>query len=228
MKTIGTFLFASVIGLNIFNYNNPGREITIDYILQPKQKPAVDASPAPSTNYLDTVVVKPTKAKRTAKSYSKQYQPHIDYINKYMRIAKEIEVEYQIPAYLVIAQGIMESGAGTSWLGRNANNHHGIKAGSSKKYVQGSSAKWRKFDSPEESFRCCGKTMRNLHNILRDKHGIDTVNTFTLAISNYAGKDEYLTIKGKTYHGNFSYMHAINSIINKYNLIELCKNYSSQ
>lgn len=51
-----------------------------------------------------------------------------DYIAKYKRIALEQEKEYGVPAAITLAQGILESGAGTSSLTRNANNHFGIKA----------------------------------------------------------------------------------------------------
>lgn len=50
------------------------------------------------------------------------------YIAKYKQIALEQEKKYGVPASITLAQGILESGAGTSALTRNANNHFGIKA----------------------------------------------------------------------------------------------------
>ena len=50
------------------------------------------------------------------------------YITKYTPIALAQEREYGIPATITLAQGILESGAGTSQLTMNTNNHFGIKA----------------------------------------------------------------------------------------------------
>lgn len=50
------------------------------------------------------------------------------YIAKYKQVALEQEKRYGVPASITLAQGILESGAGTSALTRNANNHFGIKA----------------------------------------------------------------------------------------------------
>lgn len=50
------------------------------------------------------------------------------YITQYKEIALEQEQQYGIPASIILAQGILESGAGKSKLTCNANNHFGIKA----------------------------------------------------------------------------------------------------
>ncbi len=49
------------------------------------------------------------------------------YINSYSDIAVEKMKEYNIPASITLAQGILESGAGQSRLAVEANNHFGIK-----------------------------------------------------------------------------------------------------
>ena len=49
------------------------------------------------------------------------------YIDTYKEIAIKKMVEYKIPASITLAQGIFESGAGTSRLATEGNNHFGIK-----------------------------------------------------------------------------------------------------
>lgn len=51
----------------------------------------------------------------------------MEYIDKYKAIAQEQERIYKIPACITLAQGILESGSGTSRLAVEANNHFGIK-----------------------------------------------------------------------------------------------------
>lgn len=81
------------------------------------------------------------------------------YIQKYKDIALKNEREYGIPATIILAQGILESGAGKSELTRLSNNHFGIKAGSAWKggvhlawddEVQKS--RFRSYSKAEESF----------------------------------------------------------------------------
>lgn len=50
-----------------------------------------------------------------------------NYINAYKDLAIEQMLRYNIPASITLAQGLFESGAGTSELTRKGNNHFGIK-----------------------------------------------------------------------------------------------------
>ena len=52
---------------------------------------------------------------------------HERYINTYSQLAIQQEMKYNIPASITLAQGILESAAGTSYLAKEANNHFGIK-----------------------------------------------------------------------------------------------------
>lgn len=80
------------------------------------------------------------------------------YIGKYRKTAVRQMEKYRIPASITLAQGILESGAGTSALTRRSNNHFGIKChnGWSGPYVLADDdrpkERFRKYDSPEESF----------------------------------------------------------------------------
>lgn len=57
-------------------------------------------------------------------------QAFIDYIEKYKSIAIEQMERHKIPASITLAQGLLESGAGSSELAKKSNNHFGIKCGS--------------------------------------------------------------------------------------------------
>ncbi|HRZ41547.1 MAG TPA: glucosaminidase domain-containing protein [Bacteroidales bacterium] len=81
------------------------------------------------------------------------------YIRKYAPIAVKHMREYGIPASITLAQGLLESGAGTSDLARTANNHFGIKCHkdwSGDTFYKDDDTKnecFRKYKNPEESFR---------------------------------------------------------------------------
>ncbi|MCB0577005.1 MAG: glucosaminidase domain-containing protein, partial [Saprospiraceae bacterium] len=78
-----------------------------------------------------------------------------------------------IPASITLAQGILESGAGTSELAQNANNHFGIKCGTGwngKTYQKKDDDRdangnliescFRKYDKVEDSFHDHGEFLR--------------------------------------------------------------------
>lgn len=93
-------------------------------------------------------------------SYSQNSRTVQTYIEKYKSVALQHEKEYGIPASITLAQGILESGAGTSSLTRASNNHFGIKAGngwSGRVHLawddEAVKSRFRCYNSPEESFR---------------------------------------------------------------------------
>ncbi len=58
---------------------------------------------------------------------AKKNQVNIDYIEKYGKIAIGKMKQHGIPASITLAQGILESGAGSSPLAQKSHNHFGIK-----------------------------------------------------------------------------------------------------
>ncbi len=81
-----------------------------------------------------------------------------EYIERYAPLAVEQQTLYGIPASITLAQGLLESGNGNSRLATEANNHFGIKCGSS---WEGRSVRhdddalqecFRAYDSVEESY----------------------------------------------------------------------------
>lgn len=90
------------------------------------------------------------------------------YINKYKSLALEQEKLYGIPAPITLAQGILESTAGTSPLATKANNHFGIKAlggWSGGIYLawddEPTQSKFRVYKSVKESFTDHSKILKN-------------------------------------------------------------------
>ena len=75
---------------------------------------------------------------------------YVNYINQFRDMAIEQQRKHQIPAAITIAQGLLESAAGTSDLATQANNHFGIKCTSD---WQGHTIA-KDDDKANECFRC--------------------------------------------------------------------------
>lgn len=99
---------------------------------------------------------------------------NLDYVTKYNRAAILEMERIGVPASITLAQGIIESAAGTSDLAQQANNHFGIKCGGNwdgKTYYkqdddrdeQGNIKEscFRKYESVEESFLDHGEFLRD-------------------------------------------------------------------
>lgn len=97
-------------------------------------------------------------------SFAQSGNSRVEYINKYKEIAI-LEMERTgIPASIKLAQAILESGAGESYLATKGNNHFGIKCHSEWKgkkvyrkdddFVDGKLVEscFRKYEKPEQSF----------------------------------------------------------------------------
>lgn len=82
-----------------------------------------------------------------------------EYIEIYKDVAIKKMQEYQIPASITLAQGILESGNGNSRLAKRANNHFGIKCHQGwegRKFFMDDDEKhecFRKYKHPSDSYR---------------------------------------------------------------------------
>jgi LysM repeat protein len=62
-------------------------------------------------------------------TYAQKNTAYQQYIDKYKDAAIDQMRRYHIPASITLAQALLESGAGSSYLATKANNHFGIKVG---------------------------------------------------------------------------------------------------
>lgn len=130
-----------------------------------------------------------------------------------------------IPASIILAQGILESGAGSSDVATNANNHFGIKCGSGwtgKTYYKKDDDKdsegnliescFRKYNKVEESFNDHGEFLRDPRKDFR--YGF----LFKLDRTDYKGWAEGLEAAG--YSTSNTYAEKLIDIIERYKLYE--------
>jgi flagellum-specific peptidoglycan hydrolase FlgJ len=135
-----------------------------------KSKVAATRKKAPDKH---TKTVRPIAGKIAAKEESNSKTEIIastsktlvtnDVIEIYIYQFKDIAIgnmkNYGIPASIILAQAILESGAGRGDLAKNANNHFGIKChvgwtGESIKHDDDAAQEcFRKYDNPSESFK---------------------------------------------------------------------------
>ena len=119
-----------------------------------------------------------------------QTEQHRQYINRFYPIAVAEMERAGIPASIKLAQGILESGVGKSTLANKANNHFGIKCGSSWTgegyYIEdddfdadGNLLKscFRVFESPEESYIAHTEFLRDPNKAYRYGSLFDFSNT---------------------------------------------------
>lgn len=134
------------------------------------------------------------------------------YIQQYRSIAIREMNRYGIPASIKLAQGILESGNGTSLLATRGNNHFGIKCGGTwrgknmKKNDDRSNECFRVYDSPEQSFRDHSEFL------LKERYQ----KLFTLDKNDYRGWAYGLKAAG--YATNPRYPELLISLIERYEL----------
>lgn len=135
------------------------------------------------------------------------------YIERYSALAVEEMYRTGVPASITLAQGLLESGYGLSELAVKGNNHFGIKCHNTwtgKKVYHDDDAKgecFRKYDSPEESFRDHSDFLR-----YRDRYRF----LFDLELSDYEGWAHGLRKAG--YATDPQYPQKLIRLINEYAL----------
>ncbi len=155
--------------------------------------------------------------------YSQQNSVYNSYILQYKDVAIEQMNKHKIPASITLAQGLLESAAGQSKLARKANNHFGIKCGSTwkGKYVRHDDdkrgEKFRAYDSPIESYED--------HSVFLTTRA-HYAPLFSLELTDYKGWAHGLKKAG--YATNPRYAHQLIKIIEDYNLYKYDQVKSSQ
>ena len=146
-----------------------------------------------------------------------------EYIDTYKELAINKMYEYKIPASITLAQGIFESGCGTSRLASEGNNHFGIKC---HKEWTGDTLLidddelqecFRKYNTAEESY--------NDHSLfLKGRPRYSSL--FTLDILDYVGWAKGLKEAG--YATNPEYANRIINLIEKFNIAKLDTLYNER
>ena len=150
---------------------------------------------------------------------SRQY---LDYIERYKNMAVDQMLRYKIPASITLAQGLLESGAGTSVLARKANNHFGIKCGGVWKgpYIlqddDARNEKFRKYRSVEESYEDHSRFLKQAR----------YASLFKLSMKDYKGWARGLKRCG--YATNPRYASLLIDLIERYDLDKFDKYKSSK
>lgn len=157
-------------------------------------------------------------------SYSQAYSKAdiVIYITKYKQAAINKMNVYKIPASITLAQGILESGAGSSDLAVNANNHFGIKCGSD---WQGET--YRKDDDEKDE---CFRKYNSIDDCFNDHSLFLTSKAryselFKLDVTDY--KEWAQGLQNAGYATNKEYATKLVKIIEDYELNEYDKMYKA-
>lgn len=146
--------------------------------------------------------------------HAQKNEAYVRYIDTYKYMAIDQMQRHRIPASITLAQGIIESNAGRSMLATEANNHFGIKVGTSwvGPYVTKNDdrigEKFRKYDSVEESYED--------HSIFLQRQRYASL--FNLAPTDYEGWAYGLKAAG--YATNPQYPALLIGIIEYYDLAQ--------
>lgn len=143
----------------------------------------------------------------------KRVKLYEDYISQYKDIAIKHMKKYNIPASITLAQGLLESGAGTSSLTLRSNNHFGIKCHSDWKGESVIAAD----DRPDDCFRKYKKAEDSYDDhsrFLVEKSRYSSL--FTLNITDYKGWARGLQKAG--YATDKAYANKLIKLIEDYEL----------
>ncbi|UKN01644.1 glucosaminidase domain-containing protein [Paracrocinitomix mangrovi] len=149
----------------------------------------------------------------TAKAENQKRYSTEDYIDLWKITAIEQMNQYQIPASITLAQGILESANGNSRLATEGNNHFGIKC---HKNWDGGRI-YEDDDLKNECFRSYANASQSYEDhslFLTGRSRYE--NLFTLSITDYKGWAKGLKAAG--YATNPKYAHLLIDIIEKYDL----------
>lgn len=141
--------------------------------------------------------------------WNSKYQ---NYIDKYKDLAIEGMLRYKVPASITLAQGLLESGAGTSELTVKGNNHFGIKChGWTGRTVHHDD------DARNECFRAYDNAFQSFEDHCKFlKNGKRYSSLFSLKITDYKGWARGLKAAG--YATNPQYAEKLIDIIELYKL----------
>lgn len=151
----------------------------------------------------------------------KQNSTYLAYIEQWKATALQNQADYGIPASIIMAQALLESGAGTSELALNARNHFGIKCtsdwfGGVYYYDDDSEGEcFRQYSDAAESFKD--------HALFLQRPRYATC--FEIAIEDYEGWAYRLKACG--YATDKNYAPKLIKIIEDYKLYELGENKDS-
>ena len=138
---------------------------------------------------------------------------YLSYIEQYHQLAEKQEKEHRIPASIVLAQGLLESGAGQSDFAKQSNNHFGIKCNNDwtgQKIYHDDDQKsecFRKYDQVLDSYEDHAIFLKN-----RTRYSF----LFNLAPTDYEGWAQGLKKAG--YATDPTYAYKLISIIEGYDL----------
>lgn len=112
-----------------------------------------------------------------------QNKTYLAYIEEWREVAVANQRDYGVPASIILAQGLLESAAGTSELAKNANNHFGIKCTSDwfgGNYYYDDDSKGECF----RTYRDAGESYKD-HSLFLQRPRYQTC--FEIAVEDYSG-----------------------------------------